>query len=39
MFHSVMLLPDNRQEEARSSGNENETMRSSQEWANSGIQK
>jgi len=39
MFHSVMLLPDNHQEEAQSNGNENETMRSSQEWTNSKIQK
>lgn len=38
MFHSV-LLPDSHQEEAQSNDNENETMRSSQEWTNSEIQK
>lgn len=38
-FHSVMLLPDNHQEEVQNNGNENETMRSSREWTNSEIQK
>lgn len=38
VFHSVVLLPDN-QEEALSSGDENETIGSSQEQANSEIQK
>lgn len=38
-FHSVVLLPDNHQEEAQSNGEENETTGSSQEQANSEIQK
>lgn len=39
VVHSVMLFPDTHQEEAQSHGNENETIGSSQEQANSEIQK
>lgn len=39
VFHSVVLVPDNHQEAAQSNGDENGTIGSSQEQANSEIQK